>query len=124
MFLTLLAEWQDRQHHVCTTSSGSLTGDEMMLRSMISGIGRRRLAAVAAGATVAAASALAYNSDCLSLSLDDAAAADLKKGLAEAALAALSNDDIIAELQKRLASVEVAQPKFRTSRPSRVPCRV
>jgi len=64
---------------------------------------------VAAGATVAAASALAYNSNCLSISLDDAAAADLKKGLADAALAALSNDDIIAELQRRLASsAEVA----------------
>jgi len=55
-----------------------------MLRSRLLALGRHRLAVAAAGAAAVTASALAYDSHCISLVLDDATAASLKKSLSAA----------------------------------------
>ena len=78
-------------------------------------LGRHRLATLAAGAAAVTVSALAANANCISISLDDAATASLTKSLAEAlgiqqapavdvkaVLAKLSDDEIYAELKRRL----------------------
>ena len=79
-------------------------------------VGRQRLAAIAAGSVAVTASALAANSYCASITLDEATAAAVSKSinaaLDEAALSSASTEDILDELRRRmLGSESVAQAK-------------
>lgn len=87
------------------------------MASRFLGIGRRHGWALAAGAAAVTASALAVNSSCASITLDDATAASLAKSLSAAVqadeattLQAASTESILEELRLRLVP-----PKMNTA---------
>jgi len=89
----------------------------MLLRAF--GLSRHKLAGIAAGAAAATASALAAQSYCRELNLDDGTAAALAKSISAAldedALAAASTDAILAELRRRLNDLAKDTAKMNTA---------